>query len=175
MILCMEERDRGLSGWRELAGDLGGSFAARARGVVSPELVLLTEAGEPFGRLATDNAGGMRLRAGDLTARIEPRTGGLYGMTGDSGEVLTAQAAGPASVLTLRSGGTAYEARISPFRNSATARSSDGRETARVTGGLTNRRYRAIFDPQDPASLPVAVFLLHHTFALRSKAYRAGT
>jgi hypothetical protein len=96
-------------------------------------------------------------------------------MTGDDGEVLTARAAGSASVLTLRSGGTTYEASISPLRNSATARSSAGREAARVSGGLTNRRYRVTFDPQDPASLPVAVFLLHHTFALRSKAFRAGT
>jgi hypothetical protein len=175
MIFCMEERNRVLSGWRELADDLGGSFAARARGVVSPELVLLTEAGEPFGRLAEDEAGGMRLRAGDLTARIEPRTGGAHGMTGGDGRVLAAKAAGSASVLTLRSGGTTYEASISPFRNSATARSSDGGEAARISGGLTNRRYRATFDPQDPASLPVAVFLLHHTFALRSRAYRAGT
>jgi hypothetical protein len=64
---------------------------------------------------------------------------------------------------------------VSLLRNSAVARLSDERESARVSGGLTNRRYRAIFDPQDPASLPVAVFLLHHTFALRRGAYRAGS
>lgn len=175
MIQGMDEMDTSLAAWRDLAGDLGGSFAARARGLVSPELVLLTEAGEPFGRLAADEAGGVRLLAGTLAARIEPPTGGAYGMTAGGREVLTAEAAGSASVLTLRSGGSTYEARISPFRNSATARSSERREAARVSGGLANRRYRAIFDGQDPAALPVAVFLLHRTFALRREAYRAGS
>ena len=64
MIFCMEEWNTGPSGWRELAGDLGGSFAARARGVVSPELVLLTEAGEPFGA---------RVPAAGSVAQVTPR------------------------------------------------------------------------------------------------------
>lgn len=174
MILVMDDGYRDLSAWGDLARVLGGSFAVRARGVVSPGLILLTEAGEPVGRLTADESfpGGTRLKAGALVARIEPRAGGAYGMTTGGGEVLTAWAAGPASALTLRSGGSIYEASISPLRNGATARSSDGREVARISGGLINRRYSAVFDPQDPASLPVAVFLVHHTFALRRRAYR---
>jgi hypothetical protein len=95
-------------------------------------------------------------------------------MTTGYEKTLTAETTGSATNLILRSGDRAYEARISLIRNSAVASLSDERDSARVSGGLTNRRYMAIFDPQDPVSLPVAVFLLHHTFALRRGAYRAG-
>jgi hypothetical protein len=175
MILRMDDRGETRTTWGDLARTLGGSFAARARGVVSPELILLTGAGDPFGRLAAGEADRTHLQAGDLTAWIEPRPGAAYGMTTGDEETLAVQTADSPVTLTLRSGARAYEARISLLRNSATARSSDGREAARVSGGLTNRRYRAVFDPQDPASLPVAVFLLHRTFSLRSRAYRAGS
>jgi hypothetical protein len=175
MILRMDDRGETRTTWEDLARTLGGSLAARARGVVSPELILLTGAGDPFGRLAAGEAGRTHLQAGGLTAWIEPRPGAAYGMTTGDEETLTAEATDSPVTLTLRSGDRAYEARISLLRNSATARSSDGREAARVSGGLTNRRYRAVFDPQDPASLPVAVFLLHRTFSLRSRAYQAGS
>lgn len=167
-------RENAASSWEDLARALGGSFAARARGLISPELVLLTSGGEPFGRLTANEAGETRLQAGDLTARIRPRTNTTYTMTTDGNETLTAENAGPATVLTLRSGDRAYEASISLLRNSAVARSSDQKEAARISGGLTNRRYRAAFDPQDPASLPIAIFLLHRTLALRSRAFRTS-
>jgi hypothetical protein len=171
----MDERAESMAAWEDLARTLGGSFAARARGVVSPELILLTAAGEPFGRLTAGEAGKTRLQADDLAAWIEPQTGATYRMTTGDEELLTAEPTSSAATLTLRSGDRAYEARVSLLRNSAVARSSDGREAARVSGGLTNRRYRAIFDPQDPVSLPVAIFLLQHTVTLRSKAYRTGS
>jgi len=161
--------------WKDLSRTLGGSFTARARGLISPGLDLLTPENEIFGRLLTDAAGGTRLRAGDLEAEIQQAPGHRYVMmTGDT-ETLTAEPAGSPTSLTLRSDERVYEARISLFRNRATALSSTGNETARLSGGLTNRRYRATFDPLDPASLPVADFLLHHTVGLRSKAYRAGS
>lgn len=175
MIWCVDPSVERAASWNELARILGGSFAARARGVVSPELVLLTEAGDPFGHLAAGEAGRAHLQAGGLAAWIEPRPGPAYGMTTGAEETLTAETTDSPVTLALRAGDHAYEARISLLRNSATARSSDGREAARVSGGLTNRRYRAAFDPRDPDSLPVAVFLLHRTFALRSRAYRAGS
>lgn len=175
MILGMDDRGKARTTWEDLARTLGGSFAARARGVVSPELVLLTAAGDPFGRLAAGEAGRTHLQAGGVTAWIEPRPGAAYGMTTGDEETLAVETTDSPVTLTLRSGDHTYEARISLLRNSATARSSDGGEAARVSGGLTNRRYRAVFDPRDPASLPVAVFLLHRTFSLRSRAYRAGS
>ena len=168
-------RDNAASSWEDLARTLGGSFAARARGLIAPELILLTRAGEPFGRLTAGEAGKTLLQAGDLASWIEPRTDETYRMTTGDEETLTAEITGPATTLTLRSGERAYEAGISLLRNSAVAHSSDGKEAARVSGGLTNRRYRAAFDPQDPASLPAAIFLLHHAFTLRRRAFRASS
>jgi hypothetical protein len=46
--------------------------------------------------------------------------------------------------------------------------------SARVNGGLTNRRYEINFDGDDEGSLPVAVFLLYRLVALRRGAYRVG-
>jgi len=43
--------------------------------------------------------------------------------------------------------------------------------TARITGGLTNRNYEAVFDAGNAGSLPVALFLLYLTVTLRRKAY----
>jgi hypothetical protein len=143
--------------------------------VISPELILLTQRGDPFGRLTAGEDGRTHLQAGDLTAWIEALPDATYRMTTGDENTLTAETTGSATDLILRSGDRAYEAHVSLLRNSAVARLSDERESARVSGGLTNRRYRAVFDPQDPVSLPVAVFLLHHTFALRRGAYRAGS
>jgi len=175
MILGMDDREENLTAWEDLARDLDGSFAAHARGVIAPELILLTQQGEPFGRLTAGEDGRTHLQAGDLTAWIEALPVAAYAMTTGDEKTLTAEIAGSATDLILRSGDRAYEAHVSLLRNSAVARLSDERESARISGGLTNRRYRAVFDPQDPVSLPVAVFLLHHTFALRRGAYRAGS
>ena len=175
MILSMDFRKENLTAWKDLARGLGGSFAARARGVIAPELILLTQQGEPFGRLTAGEDGRTHLQAGDLTAWIEALPVAAYAMTTGDEKTLTAEIAGSATDLILRSGDRAYEAHVSLLRNSAVARLSDERESARISGGLTNRRYRAVFDPQDPVSLPVAVFLLHHTFALRRGAYWAGS
>jgi len=174
MILSMDDREENLTAWEDLARSLDGSFAARARGAITPELILLTGGGEPFGRLTAGEDGRTHLQAGDLTAWIEALPDATYAMTTGYEKTLTAETTGSATDLILRSGDRAYEARISLIRNSAVASLSDERDSARVSGGLTNRRYMAIFDPQDPVSLPVAVFLLHHTFALRRGAYRAG-
>ena len=166
MIWHMDQR------WQDLARDLGGSFSARARGLVSPELVLLTAEGEPFGDLTTGEDGSAHLRAGDLAARIESRPGGAYRMTTADEETLTAEPAGSATRLTLRSAGRVYEARLSLLRNRATAGSSADDEAVRVSGGLTNRRYRSAFDLDDPTSLPVAIFLVDRLINLRTRAYR---
>lgn len=176
MIWYVDHRnDNPASSWEALARTLGGSFTARARGLVSPRLDLLTPDNELFGSLSTDSSGATRLRAGDLEAEIrQPEVAG-YVMTGGGTEILTAEPTGNPALLGLRSGTRRYEASISLLRNRATATSSAGNETARLSGGMTNRRYRATFDSQDPAALPIAVLLLHHTFALRSRAFRTGS
>jgi hypothetical protein len=175
MIWGMDRRAGNQAPWEDLARTLGGSFVARVRGVVAPELVLLTEDDEPFGRLTAGEDGRTHLQAGDVMAWIEPRPGAAYGMTTGERETLTAEPAGSQTHLTLRSGGRRFKASISLLRNRATATASDGGEAARLSGGLTNRLYRATFDPRDPASLPVAVFLLNHTVTLRRGAYRTGS
>ena len=175
MIWGMDHRAESLASWEDLARILGGSFVARVRGMVAPELVLLTEDDEPFGRLTANEDGRTHLQAGEVTAWIEPREGAAYGMTTGERETLTAEPAGSQTRLTLRSGGRRYEASISLLRNTATAKAPAGGEAARLSGGLTNRRYKATFDPRDPASLPVAVFLLNHTVTLRRGAFRAGS
>jgi hypothetical protein len=171
----MDDRNDGMTAWEDLSRLLKGSFVARVRGVVAPELILLTGDDEPFGRLTAGEDGRTHLQAGDVMAWIEPRPGATYGMTTGERETLTAEPVGSPTTLTLRSGGGLYEASISLLRNRATATASGGGEAARLSGGLTNRRYRATFDPRDPASLPVAVFLLNHTVTLRRGAYRAGS
>lgn len=175
MIWGMDHRGEDRASWDGLARTLGGSFVARAQGVVVPELILFAPDGEPFGRLTAGEDNRTHLQAGDVMAWIEPRPGGTYGMTTGEGETLTAEPAGSPTLLTLRSGGRRYEASISLLRNRATATASAGGEAARLSGGMTNRRYRATFDPQDPASLPIAVFLLNHIVTLRRGAYRAGS
>ncbi|QIN81415.1 hypothetical protein GBA63_01310 [Rubrobacter tropicus] len=165
-------RNDAASLWEALARSLGGSFTARARGMVSPELTLLSARGEPFGHIRADKIGGTQVRAGDLSATIAPASDRGYRMTTGDADTLAAEPAGSATALRLRSGNSAYEANISPLRNSAVARSHDGEETVRVSGGFTNRRYVATFNPQAPGALPIAIFLLHHTFKLRREAYR---
>lgn len=167
MIRGMEQR------WERLGRALGGTFVARARGVVSPELVLLTSGGEPFGRL-TAGDGETLLRADDLEARIGPSADGGYAMTSGGREILVAETAGSETVLNMRSGDRDMEARISLLRGDAVARSAGGGEVARISGSLTNRRHTATYDPEDPTSLPAAIFLLDHAFTLRRKAFRTG-
>jgi hypothetical protein len=166
MIIDMDHR------WEKLARDLHGSFAARVRGVVSPEVVLLSAGDEAFGNLRPDESGGTRLEAGGLSATITPSTGGGYTVTTDGDETLTAEPTGSSTALRIESGDRTYEASISPLRNTATAHSPNGTRTAGISGNLTGRRYEATFDPKDPAAPLIAISLLQHLTNLRSRAYR---
>ena len=173
MVLSMDQRrNDGASSWENLSRTLGGSFTARARGLVNPVLMLARE-NESFGQLLSDASGRTRFRAGDLEAEIRQYGNYRYVMTTGSTRTLTVEPTGSPTVLSLSSGGRLYEARISLLRNRATAMPSTGNETARISGGLTNRRYKATFDTGDPAALPIAILLLHHTADLRRKAFRA--
>jgi hypothetical protein len=160
--------------WSRLREALAGSFAARARGLLASEFILLNQGGEEFGRLRIDGPEGGELEAGDLRAVIErvPRSG--HKMLTGGAQTLVAQPVGSSDTLEIRCGDRRYEARLSLLRNTAVARVPDGGEAARVTGGLTNRSYEAVFDTEDDGSLPAAVFLLYHTVALRRRVYRAG-
>jgi hypothetical protein len=153
---------------------LSGSFAARARGFLASEFILINQSGEEFGRLWIHGPTGAELGAGDLQAVIERAPRARHRMLTGDAETLVAQPLGSPDTLEIRCGGRRYEAHLSLLRNTAVARPSGGEEAARITGGLTNRSYEAVFDAEDEGSLPVAVFLLYFTVDLRSRAYRTG-
>ena len=161
--------DPTLAPWMELGDTLAGSFAARARGPLGSEFVLLDRGGRQVGRLRVRGPEGAEFEAGGLRAGIERKAPHSYAMLAGGARVLSAEGGSQADAARIESAGRPYEARLSLLRNTAEA----GR-AARVKGGLTNRRYEVAFDPQDAASLPVAVFLLYRLVALRRGAYLTG-
>lgn len=169
-----EPRDPSPSPWSKLLEALAGSFSARARGFLASEFILLNQGGEEFGRLRIHGPIGAELEAENLRAAIERAPHGRHRMLSGDEETLVAEPLGAADILEITCGGRRYESHLSLLRNTAVARSCGGEEAARVTGGLTNRAYEAIFDAEDEGSLPVAIFLLYYTVALRRRAYLTG-
>jgi hypothetical protein len=166
-------QDPKLAPWMELRERLAGYFAARARGILALEYVLSSRSGEEFGRLRVHGLEGAELEFGDTRAEIERTAPSRYRMLTGGAQTLVAEPAG-GKALEVRCENRVYEARINLLRNTAVARSSGGREAARIVGGLTNRSYETDFDAADEGSLPVAVFLLYHAAALRRRAFLAG-
>ena len=115
------------------------------------------------------------MKTGSTRAKIERTAPSRYRILADAAETLVANPAQSISgAIEVRCGDRTYDARLDLLRNTAVARSSGGGEAARIAGGLTNRSYEAVFDLGDEGSLPVAVFLLYHTAALRRRAFLAG-
>ena len=169
-----ESGDSTPSPWSWLLEALAGSFSARARGFLASEFILLNRSGEEFGQLQIHGLTDAEVEAGDVRAAIEGAPPARHRMLTGDAETLVAEPLGSPDTLKIRCGSRRYEAHLNLLRNTAVARSSGGEEAARVTGGLTNRHYEAVFDAEDEDSLPVAVFLLYYTVALRSRAYRTG-
>jgi hypothetical protein len=166
-------QDPALAPWKRLREDLAGYFAARTRGLLAPEIALAGRDGEEFGRLRMPGPEGAELEAGDVRASIERAAPSRHRMLTGDAEVLVADTVGAADVSEVRCGDRLYEVRLGLLRNVAVARSPDGVEVARVTGGLTNRSYVASFDAGDEGSLPVVVFVLYRLVALRRRAFLA--
>ncbi len=160
--------------WRELRETLAGSFAARARGLLASDFALLDRGGREIGHLQVRGPEGAQLEVGELRAKIERNATRRYAMLAGGSQLLSAESAGSPEIMEMRCAGHPYQARLALLRNTAEASRAEGGMAARVTGGLTNRRYEAVFDTEDEGSLPVAVFLLFHLVALRRGAYRAG-
>jgi hypothetical protein len=171
----MNPMQEGPTPWRRLGETLAGYFAARARGLLAPDFAILGREGEEIGRLEIHGAGGAELGAGDLEARIERSTLSGYTMFTDGAEILTAEPRGAWNAPEIKCLDRLYRGRLSLLRNKAEAGPAGKRATVRITGGLTNRIYEAVFDAGDEGSLPVALFLLYLTVALRRKAYLTGT
>jgi hypothetical protein len=161
--------------WRRLGETLEGSFAARARGLLAPEFAILGKEGEEIGNLEIHGADGAELGAGYLEARIERSALSGYTMLTDGAEILTAEPLGAWNAPEIECLDRLYRGRLSLLRNTAEAGPAGRRATVRIIGGLTNRNYEAVFDADDEGSLPVALFLLYLTVALRRKAFLTGT
>jgi hypothetical protein len=160
--------------WRQLRERLDGYFAASAKGLLGSELSLSSRSGEEFGRLRVEGLEGARLEAGGARATIERvASASRYRMLADNEEVLV-EVAGGTEASQAKLGERLYEIRLSPLRNTAVARSTEGSEAARVAGGLINRSYEASFDVRDEGSLSLAFFLLYRIVALRSRAFLTG-
>ena len=163
------------SWWYDLQHNLGGSFTARARGLLATKFALLDSEGTEFGQLQLRGLSTAEFEAGNHAATLT-RTEGSYRMVVEGEEMLTAVPKGRSiDELEISCGGRTYEARVSFFRNLAVASSvrGDGR-AVRVSGGLLGRSYQLLFVPDDECALPVAVFLLWHVATNRRRAYRVG-
>ena len=154
--------------WTALGEALAGSFAAHARGLFGSDFVLLDRGGRMVGHLRVRGPEGAQFEAGGYEVGIERTAPRRYALLAGGAQVLSAEIGASPEAAQIRSAGRLYEARLSLLRNTAEA----GR-AARVTGGLTNRRYEVAFDPEDEDALSVALFLLYRLVALRRGAYRA--
>ena len=157
--------------WRKLGEALAGRFAARARGLLASEFVLLDREGTEIGRLELHGTAGAELRAGDVEARIERVGRSGYKMFSLDAEILTSTGEATSPAITYLD--HLYRASLSLLRNKAEAGPAEI-TTIRIKGGLTNRNYEASFKPDDAGSLPVALFLLYRLVDLRRAAFRAG-
>jgi hypothetical protein len=163
------------SWWYDLQQSLGGSFSARARGLLTTKFALLDSEGKEFGQLQLRGLSIAELESRGHAASLE-RTGESYRMVAEGEEVLTAAPKGQSvDELKISCGGQTYEARVSFFRNLAVASyGRGGGRAVRVSGGLVGRSYQVLFAPDDECALSAAVFLLWHVAANRRRAYRMG-
>jgi hypothetical protein len=168
------QEDPTLAPWRGLGETLEGYFAARARRLLASEFAILGREGEEIGRLEIHGAEGAELEAGDLEARIERSALSGYTMLAGGAKILTAEPLGGWNAPEIKCLDRLYKGRLFLLRNTAEAGPAGERVTVRITGGLTNRNYEAVFDAGSAGSLPVAFFLLYLTVMLRRKAYLTG-
>jgi hypothetical protein len=161
--------------WELLRRDLGGSFTARARGLLASEFDLLNPGGQKFGRLLLRGLSAAKFQSGDYSAAFET-AGRRYRMVADGEEVLTAGLRERSiNELEISCDEQIYEARINLFRNLALASYPGDERAVRLSGGLTGRSYEVFLAAEDGCALPVAVFLLWRIVEHRRRAYRMGS
>jgi hypothetical protein len=73
-----------LSRWYDLQQVLGGSFTARASGLLTPEFALFGSDGQEFGRLRLLGPWAAEFRSGNYSAALK-LSEGLYRMVASSG------------------------------------------------------------------------------------------
>ena len=161
------------SAWEELRDNLSGSFAARSSGLMSNTFIFQRD-GLEIGRLAFKGRQGAKFVFGTLEANIERSSNGEYALSSENRQVLSAvPQASSLDALEITCGEGVYRAHISFFRNTARAFSTEGSETALLTGNATGRRYEVRMDKVEPAALPTAILLLYHTSTFRKRAFLA--
>lgn len=170
--MSLVRRDYDPTPWRRLGETLSGYLAARARGLLASDFVLLDREGVEFGHLEVHGPGGAELRAKGLEARIERIAPASHRMYSSDDEILTSTTI--ATSPEIRCLGASYQTALSLLRNTGEAWSTNEEATVRIKGGLTNRNYEAYFGTGEASSLPVASFLLYRLVTLRRNAYRTG-
>lgn len=165
-----------LSPWHDLQQALGGSFTARASGLLAPEFDLLGPDGQKFGQLHLRGLWAAVFRSGNYSAALECSEG-LYRMVASSGEVVVAATTNgrPNGELEISCGGRTYGAWVNLLRNLAIASYPDGGRAVRLSGGLTGRSYEAVSSTEDGCTLPIGILLLWYVAANRRRAYRMGS
>jgi hypothetical protein len=169
--------------WGPLARSLGGSFRARARGLLGSRFSLLKDDEDEWGTLRMLGSYAAEIHVGASRSEIE-RTGDLgarYRMRTDGSAVLIAGPETPQEGLRIFCGGKAYEAETSVLRNTSVARrltaapsqnenDATGDEV-RLSGSIAGRSYRVTFPGGEGSALTVAIFLLYRNVAIRRTAF----
>ena len=167
--------------WEPLAGDLDGSFRARARGLLGSRFSLLDGRGREWGQLRMLGSYAAEVHVGESVSEIE-RTGEFgarYRMRTGGAPVLIAGPEKPNEGLRIFCGGKAYEAETSVLRNVSVARRLTGDlkegeaagEEVRLEGSVAGRSYRGMFPGGDGGALAVAIFLLYRNVSVRRTAF----
>ncbi|QIN77353.1 hypothetical protein GBA65_01190 [Rubrobacter marinus] len=159
--------------WDALARDLGGSFRARARGLLGSRFSLLDRGGKEWGELRMMGSYAAEVHAGGSVSEIE-RTGEFgarYRMRTGGAQTLIAGPERPGEPLRIFCGGKAYGAETNVLRNVSVARLLAGGDEVRLSGGLAGRSYGGTFPESDGGALAVAVFLLYRNVAIRRTAF----
>lgn len=166
-----------MAAWGAIAGDLDGSFRARARGLLGSRFALLDERGREWGQLKMLGSYAAEVharaiseieRTGEFGARYRMRTGGA--------PLLIAGPEKPEEELRIFCGGKAFEAETNVLRNTSVARLLTGNPgesngEVRIAGGIAGRSYHGTFPEGDGSALAVAVFLLYRNVAIRRTAF----
>jgi hypothetical protein len=167
------QRDQDPTPWGRLGEGLSGYFAARARGLLASDFVLLDKDNDEFGHLEIQGPQGAETRStGGLEARIERVAPTRHRMLSGDAELLTSTGAATSPEISCL--GVPYHTTLTLLRNRAEAGPAIAQATVLIKGGLTNRDYEVFFEAGKSSSLPVALFLLYRLVTLRREAYRAG-
>lgn len=163
--------------WSRLGEALGGTLSFRPRGFLAAEYRMVGRGGEEPGLLRLEGLRGAVFEAGEISASIEAagEPGHRYRMVEGGSSILVSGTSGD-GVEEVHCLGRRYEVDSCLLRNRAVARESGsaGSGEVRVRGGLVSRGYEVAVPREDAPALPVAVFLVYRTAALRRRAYLAG-